>query len=214
VLVAAVAIAMSGFTTAAQYSVVTDRFGLPSVFLGLLASAQGAGSIAGGLGVGRLLTRFGPTAVAAIGAVVFAAGCLTRCLPWSSALPVGSVLIGIGLPWTLIAGVTAVQVGTPDEVLGRVAATSTALMFGPNALAIPLGGAAVHVGGIPPYVFAAALCFAAAVRAVRSGPGDPGGDPLHDGPADVGHRAGLRRRQRVEHEVPHRPDVAGRGRLD
>jgi Na+/melibiose symporter-like transporter len=169
VLVASVAIAMSGFTTAAQYSVVTDRLGLPAVFLGLLASAQGAGSIAGGLGVGRLLTRFGPVPVAATGAVLFAAGCLSRCLPWPAALLTGSVLIGVGLPWTLIAGITAVQIGAPDAVLGRVAATSTAMMFGPVAIAIPLGAAAVGLGGIPPFVFAAALCLATAAAAMRAG---------------------------------------------
>jgi len=173
VLVAAVAIAMSGFTTAAQYSVVTDRYSLPSVFLGVLASAQGAGSIAGGLVVGWLLARFGPVATAATGAVCFAAGCLTRCLLWLPALPVlpaGSVLIGIGLPWTLIAGVTAVQVGTPDAMLGRVAATSTAVMFGPTALAIPLGAAAVHLGSTPTYVFAALLCLATAAWAGHRSP--------------------------------------------
>jgi Na+/melibiose symporter-like transporter len=169
VLVASVAIAMSGFTTAAQYSVVTDRLGLPPVFLGLLASAQGAGSIAGGLGVGRLLTRSGPVPVAAAGAVLFAVGCLSRCLPWPAALLAGSVLIGIGLPWTLIAGITAVQLGAPAAVLGRVAATSTAAMFGPIALAIPLGSAAVSLGGVPPFLLAAALCLATAAAARRAG---------------------------------------------
>jgi hypothetical protein len=169
VLVASVAIAMSGFTTAAQYSVVTDRLGLPAVFLGLLAGAQGAGSIVGGLGVGRLLTRSGPVPVAAAGAVLVAAGCLSRCLPWPAALLIGSVLIGVGLPWTLIAGLTAVQIGAPDAVLGRVAATSTAVMFGPIAFAIPLGAAAVSLGGVPPFVFAAALCLATAAAAMRAG---------------------------------------------
>jgi MFS family permease len=169
VLVAAIAIAMSGFTTAPLYSAVTDRLGLPSVFLGLLAGAQGAGSIAGGLGVGRLLTRSGPSTVAAAGAVLFAAGSLSRCLTWSPALLAGSVLIGVGLPWTLIAGITAVQVGAPDAVLGRVAATSTALMFGPNALAIPLGAAAVQLGSVSPFVFAALLCLGTAAWAVGAG---------------------------------------------
>jgi Na+/melibiose symporter-like transporter len=175
VLVASVAIAMSGFTTAAQYSVVTDRLGLPLVFLGLLASAQGAGSIAGGLGVGRLLTRLGPVPVAAAGAVLFAVGCLSRCLPWPAALLAGSVLIGVGLPWTLIAGITAVQLGAPDAVLGRVAATSTAVMFGPIALAIPLGSAAVGLGGVPPFLFAAALCLATAAAVMRTGARRPVG---------------------------------------
>jgi hypothetical protein len=68
-------------------------------------------------------------------------------------------------PWTLIAGVTAVQTGTPSAMLGRVAATSGTVMFGPNALAIPLGSAAVQLGSRPPFLFAAAVCLSAAILA-------------------------------------------------
>jgi Na+/melibiose symporter-like transporter len=165
VLIAAICIAMSGFATPALYLAVTDRLGLPSAFIGLLASAQGAGSIAGGLRVGRLLARYGPPAVAAIGAVLCAAGSLARCLPWPPAMLVASAVTGVGLPWTLIAGVTAVQIGTPSALLGRVAATSGTVMFGPNALAIPLGSAAVQLGSRPSFLFAAAVCSSAAILA-------------------------------------------------
>src|SRR5256885_289767 len=82
VALAAVAIAMSGFQTAATYAIVTIDLGLPATFLGVLGSGQGAGSIAGGLVVGRLLARRRPLAVGATGTVLFAAGCLVRCLPW------------------------------------------------------------------------------------------------------------------------------------
>ncbi len=67
VCLAAVAIGMSGFATAAGYAVVTELLGLPVTFLGVLVSAQGAGSVAGGLVVGRLIARYGPTAVAVAG---------------------------------------------------------------------------------------------------------------------------------------------------
>jgi MFS family permease len=167
VLVAGISIAMSGFTTPAIYAVVTQRLGLPSTFIGILGGAQGAGSIAGGLVVGRLITRAGSTVVAAVGAMLCTVGCLCRCLPWPAALVVAGLLTGVGLPWTLIAGVTAVQTHTPDALLGRVAATAGSAMFGPNALAIPLGAAAVHLGGTPPYLIAAAVCGTTSVLAFR-----------------------------------------------
>lgn len=160
VSIAAAAIAMSGFLTSALYDVVTHRLHLPSTFLGVLGSAQGAGSIAGGLVAGRLIRRFGPARVAAAGAVVFAVALVCRCLPWPVALVVSGVLIGAGLPWTLIAGLTAVQTHTPDASLGRVAAAATTVMFGPNALAIPIGAAATRLGGIVPHLMAAALVLA------------------------------------------------------
>jgi MFS family permease len=165
VAVAGVSIAMSGFGTSAVYATVTDRLGLPATAMGILASAQGAGSIAGGLGVGRLLAGVGPVRVAACGAALFAAGRVLQCLPGWPPVVAGTVLIGIGLPWTLIAGVTAVQTNTPDALLGRVSATSGTAMFGPNALAIPLGAAAVHLGDRPPLLATAAACVTAAALA-------------------------------------------------
>jgi MFS family permease len=159
--IAAVSIAMSAFATAAQYAVVTDDLDLPSTFLGVLLSAQGAGSIVAGLGVGRVIARRGVLFVAAAGAVLYAIGLLARCLPWWPALVAGAVIGGIGLPWTLIAAVTAVQTHTPDHLLGRVSATANSVMFGPIVFANPLGALAVHLGARPAYVIAALACLAA-----------------------------------------------------
>jgi MFS family permease len=169
VLVAGISIAMSGFGTSAIYATLTDRLGLPATAMGILASAQGAGSIAGGLRVGRLLARFGPVRIGACGAALFALGRVLQGLSGWPLLIAGTVLIGVGLPWTLIAGVTAVQINTPDALLGRVSATSITAMFGPNALAIPLGAAAVQLGSRPPLFITALVCAATAVFAVFGG---------------------------------------------
>ncbi|MET0493175.1 MAG: MFS transporter, partial [Actinoplanes sp.] len=134
-------------------------------FLGILLSAQGAGSILGGLVVGRVINRYGELIVGVAGAVVFAAGLLARCVPWWPALVAGGVIAGIGLPWTLVAGVTAVQTHTPPALLGRVSATANTAMFGPIALAIPLGSAAVHLGARPTILAAAGLCLLATLAA-------------------------------------------------
>ncbi|MFI6130591.1 MFS transporter [Micromonospora sp. NPDC051141] len=166
VTLAAVSIAMSGFTTAALYTVVTTELALPSTFLGVLASAQGGGSVLAGLAVGRLVDRWGAVAVGVAGTALFAAGCLGRCLPWSPATVAASVVIGVGLPWTLVAAVTAVQTHTPPALLGRLSGTANTLMFGPITLAIPLGSAAVRLGGRPPLVAAAVTCLVVALLVV------------------------------------------------
>ena len=167
VLVAALAIGLSGFTVAAVYARVTGDLDLPSTFLGVLGSAQGAGSILGGLAVGRLVTRTGAATVAAGGAALFGVGCLLLCLPWWPVVIGGSLTVGIGLPWTLIAAVTAVQSRTPDHLLGRVAATANTAMFGPIALTNPLGAAAVHLGPRVPLITAAGLALGAAAVVLR-----------------------------------------------
>ncbi len=168
VLVAAAAITLSGLTNAAVLARLVHDLHLPAAYLGFLATAQGAGSIAGGLLVGRLLARARPAGVAAVGAAVFAAGCATWCLPWWPAMITGSVLVGVGLPWTLIAAVTAVQTSTPEHLLGRVAATSTMLMFGPVALSIPLGAALVSLGARTPLILVSILASVAGALALRT----------------------------------------------
>ncbi|MEU4568038.1 MFS transporter [Micromonospora sp. NPDC023956] len=167
VALAAVAIAMSGFTTAANYAMVTTELGLATTFLGVLLSSQGAGSVLGGLVVGRLLARWSPVTVGVAGTALFGVSCLVRCLPWWPGLVVASVVAGVALPWALVAAVTAVQTRAPAAMLGRVAATANTAMFGPIALAIPLGSAAVGLGGRPVLVTAAVICLAAAAGATR-----------------------------------------------
>ena len=159
VLVAGVAIAMSGFTTAAVYARVTDGLDLPATFIGVLAAGQGAGSILGGLVAGRLIAWRGPLTAAGLGAVVFALGLSLYLLPWWQSMVVGGFTIGLGLPWTLVSAMTAVQLSTPEHLLGRVSATASTLMFGPIALTNPLGAAAVHLGA--PVVLVVAIVVSA-----------------------------------------------------
>jgi len=161
VLVAAAAIALSGLVNAATIGQVVHGLHLPATRLGFLSTAQGAGSIVSGLLVGRLLARRSPIAVAALGTAVFAAACVSSSIRWWPALIAGSGLAGLGLVLTLIAGVTAVQTRTPDHLLGRVAAISNTVMFGPIAIAIPLGSALVHLGPTALFLTAAALAVAA-----------------------------------------------------
>jgi MFS family permease len=168
VLIATVAIAMSGLGNTAVLAHIVDDLHLPSTRLAIATSAQGAGSILGGLLAGRLLARLGPTRVAALGAVLYGAGRLTWVLPWFPPGVAGSLVIGLGLPWTLIAGITAIQTETPDHLLGRVAASSNTVMFGPIALAIPAGSALVHLGSLPPTLIAAGVSFGAAAYGMRA----------------------------------------------
>ncbi|WP_326556099.1 MFS transporter [Micromonospora sp. NBC_01796] len=139
VLVATVSMLMAGLGTAVQYAVVDDGLHRPVAFLGVLASVQGAGSIAGGLLAGRLLTRYGELPLAGWGALLLTAGTALRCLPWTPAVLVSAVLMGAGLPWTVIAAMTAVQRQTPHALLGRVAATANSLVFAPTSITLLTG---------------------------------------------------------------------------
>lgn len=155
VLVSAVAASVSGFTTAAVYTVVTHDLARDPTFLGVLGSAQGAGSIVGGILAGRLPVRFG-----LLGSAIFGIGMLTWFVPWAPGVVAGSVIVGIGLPWTVVAAMTAVQLKTPQELLGRVSATATTFIFAPIAVAIPLGAGFTELVG---HHVTLAVCAAAAL---------------------------------------------------
>jgi MFS family permease len=143
VLVAAIAMAASGLGSAAIYAVVVAGLHRPPAFVGVLSSVQGAGAIVGGLVTGRLLRRWGETRVAVVGAAVFALGPALQAMGWLPAVVAGAAVVGVGLPWTVVAGLTAVQRHTPEPLLGRVAATANTVVFGPVALGIPVGAAIV-----------------------------------------------------------------------
>jgi MFS family permease len=145
VLVASVAMIVSAFGNAAVYSVVESALHRPPPFVGVLSSVQGAGAIVGGLAAGRLLQRLGETGFAALGAIVFALGPLAQAVGWLPVVIAGSAFVGIGLPWAVVAALTAVQLRTPSTMLGRVAGSATTLVFAPPALGIPLGAVLVSV---------------------------------------------------------------------
>lgn len=68
------------------------------------------------------------------------------CLMWTSDYPTNDQpypLPRIGLPYPLIAAYTATQRETPHELLGRVAATASTLIFAPTGLALLLGSGMV-----------------------------------------------------------------------
>lgn len=174
VVIAATAVAMSGFVTAAQLEVVTVQLGRPASFVGVLASLQGAGAIVGGLLAGRALDRLSEIRFGVLGGLLFAVGLVLRGLPWLPGVVAGAVIAGVGLPWTVVAAMTAVQRNTPNELLGRVSATATTLTFAPLAVAIPAGSGLVAVAGVWPALVIASVLLLYAVSSARPFVGGPG----------------------------------------
>ncbi|MEU7819246.1 MFS transporter [Catellatospora sp. NPDC049133] len=197
----AAAVAMSGLSNAAAYLVIVGDLGRVPEFAGVLAAAQGAGSVAGGLLCGRVLDRRGEPAAAWWGAALSALGLALQCVPSTPVVALARVLIGVGLPWTVIAAMTAVQRHTPAELIGRVAATANTVVFAPTALTIALGAGAVELLDHRLVLgTAAALTLLAATPLLRGrpvsptaapGPGEAPGRPSAAGtPAAVSRRRG------------------------
>lgn len=169
VLIASVAMLASGVGTAAIYAIVDQSLNRPPAFVGVLSSVQGAGAIIGGLAAGRLLERFGETAIAAVGAIIFSLGPMAQAIGVIPSVLAGSALVGIGLPWTVVAALTAIQRHTPHEMVGRVAGAGTTLVFAPPAVGIPVGALLVTVLDYRiPLVIGGVACAATAAALQRA----------------------------------------------
>ena len=136
------AMAASGLSGAATYALLDGLHRSPAT-AAVLLWVQGLGSIAGGPAAGALMRRLGVRVFAAAGLTLFAAGVFARLCPSLPVVLGGSLLIGLGLPWPLIAALTSVQREVPDALLGRVAASAGTLMYGPAGLGLLLGSAMV-----------------------------------------------------------------------
>ncbi|WP_151774016.1 MFS transporter [Streptomyces abyssomicinicus] len=139
VLAGAATMGMAGVNGASVYPVVDAGLDRPPAYAGVLYAVQGIGSVVVGLFAGALLRRMPERVFAAAGIMLFAAGVALRVVPSLPVVLFAGVLIGAGLPCVLIAAMTAVQRETPDDLLGRVAATANTLLFAPNAVALAAG---------------------------------------------------------------------------
>ncbi|MFJ6522051.1 MFS transporter [Streptomyces filamentosus] len=160
---------LAGVNGAAVYAVV-DGLGRPAAYAGVLYAVQGAGSVLAGLTAGPLLRRVPERLVCAGGLALFAAAAGARALPHEPAALAASALIGLGMPWVLVAAVTAVQREAPAGAAGRLAATANTALFVPNALALALGAAlvtAVDPTVLLPVLALAGLAGAALTAAPR-----------------------------------------------
>ncbi|MBC2866341.1 MFS transporter [Streptomyces mexicanus] len=136
---------LSGLNAAAVYAVVDSGLHRDAAFVGVLYTFQGIGSMLGGLTAGALMRRMSEPAFSAAGIAVFSLGVVLRATSSTGLALAGSVLIGVGLPCGLISALTAVQRETPENLLGRVAATANTFLFGPSVVAQGVGAGLVAV---------------------------------------------------------------------
>ncbi|MFI8325714.1 MFS transporter [Streptomyces sp. NPDC085529] len=173
---------LAGVNGAAVYAVVDQGLGRPPAYAGVLYAVQGAGSVLAGLTTGPLLRRVPERLLAAAGLALFAAAAGLRALPFDATALAASAVIGVGLPWVLVAAMTGVQKEAPAEAAGRIAATAHTVLFVPNAVALALGAAlvtAVDVRLLLPVLAVAGLAWAAVTAAApaRARTGAAAGSP-------------------------------------
>jgi MFS family permease len=134
-----------GINETAMFAVVDRGLHRTPAFVGVLASAQGVGAIAGGLLAGRLIGRAGEFTAIAIGMAAVGLGNALFALPWLPVIFVGIVVSGLGLATMIVGYTTAIQLHTPRPLIGRVSTAVESLISGPQMISIAAGAALVSL---------------------------------------------------------------------
>jgi MFS family permease len=134
---------LSGISSAAIYEMNDAGLHRPPAFVGVLYAVQGSGSIVAGLVAGAVMRRLPERVFAAAGLLLFTAGAAVRAVPSLPVVLAGTLAIGVGLPWVIVAAFTAVQQHTPAARVGRVAAAAGTVVFAPTAVAAAIGAGLV-----------------------------------------------------------------------
>ena len=128
-----------GFLETIVFAVVGTGLHRPPTFLGILATVQGAGAIAGGLSAAAVMKRTTEGALFAFACLLFAASSVLMTLQWLTAVLVGAMVIGACLPWVLVALYTLVQRRTPMVLQGRVYSAFDTIIGVPQTVSIAIG---------------------------------------------------------------------------
>jgi MFS family permease len=171
VIAGAVMLTVFGFSETIVFAIVGQGLHRPPAFVGVLVAIQGAGAIVGGPTAAPLIRRIGESWLAGVAMLVAAAGA-ALCIP--PLLPVvvsGVTLLGMAIPWLVVAFMTLLQRRTPAGLQGRAYAAADALVTTPQTISIALGAALIGVAGYRTLLAVMAVVTVGAAGYLLSRPG-------------------------------------------
>ena len=137
---------------------LADELGMPSGFVGTLASSFGLGAALGFVVLSRARLRFGIHRLGAIGLALMGLGTLVSGLAPGPAVAVtGAVIAGSGMTFALNSFTTLVQQDVPDALRGRVMALWSLAFLGSRPVTAFVSGSATDLLGVRVSLVASAL---------------------------------------------------------
>ncbi len=170
-IVLAIALGAVGLANAAVFPAMEQGFGVEAAMLGVFVSLQGVGSIAGGATSARLIGRLGEPRTVAVGMAAIGIGLFPLA---GSNLPLGIAgltLIGLGVPWVIVAFTTVRQRLTPPVLQGRTAAATSMAISIPQSGSTAVGAALLGIIDYRLLVLASVLVVLVSALSLRASRG-------------------------------------------
>jgi len=147
VIAGACMLTVFGFSETIIFAIAGQGLHRPPAFVGVLVAVQGAGAILGGPTSAPLIRRIGESRLVGVAMVVAAIGAALCIPPLLPVVVTGVVLLGMAIPWLVVAFMTLLQRRTPAALQGRAYAAADALVTTPQTISIALGAALIGVVG-------------------------------------------------------------------
>jgi len=128
---------------------LADALGMPSGFVGTLASSFGLGAMAGFVVLSRVRLKVGLMRLGGVGLALLGIGtALSGVAPLPSVAVVAVATGGVGMTFSLNAFTTLVQTDVPDALRGRVMALWSMAFLGSRPLTALLTGSLTDLVGV------------------------------------------------------------------
>lgn len=142
-LAAAVAFGITGLANVVVFAVVDEGLGRDSEFFAVLAAIQGAGAVFGGLTAAAVIRTLGERNTVALSIAMLGVFLAVASVPELITVAGSMVMIGVAIPWLMVAFTTLRQKLTPARLQGRVSTAINMALNGPQTVGTALGAVLV-----------------------------------------------------------------------
>jgi MFS family permease len=166
---------LAGLTNLATTAIVAvfvlfaqDIVGVSDLGYGLLVSSLGVGGLVGALSAGSIIRAVGSAGALRLSAILGAPTTIVLvAAPHPVIVAAGVLVFGVSTSLWNVANISLRQQLVPDELRGRIAASSRLITWGSQPIGAAVGGASAALFGLrAPFVFAAVVLACVAIVAL------------------------------------------------
>jgi predicted MFS family arabinose efflux permease len=134
-----------GFLETLAIAISTVGLHHSPTWVGVIVTMIGVTGLVGGLRAGAVMKRIGPGFLVGTGLSACAAAALLMAVPDEYVVLGAAGLFGLGLPFAIVGAMSAIQLFTPNELMGRVSGVDSLIVSGLQVIGISAGAALISI---------------------------------------------------------------------